>query len=155
MCNNVSGGPVKRNASGMPSRHDAPNPAAEARKNFDTFLASLREPLAVSVMLSLLAKIHNLIVDDSSLDLVVEYTGLWPSCISNMNTYNVKYVLECLTDLLERNLKLYPYNTSWWVLYFLWFDKIILSKIYINKPLKVLTWNNDSSLLSQWPWQLL
>lgn len=98
----------------MPSHaRDAANAAAEARNNFNAFLSTLREPLAVSVVFSLLARIHNLLVDDTSLELVVEYTGLWPNTLGNGNNYNVKFVLESLTDLLERSLKLYPYNTSW------------------------------------------
>ncbi|XP_037300356.1 integrator complex subunit 8 isoform X2 [Manduca sexta] len=115
---NGSSGPVKRNASGTPSySRDIPNAAAEARNAFNAFLATLREPLAISVMMSLLARIHNLIIDDNSLELVVEYTNLWPSNISNINNYHVKFVLESLTDLLDRSLKLYPYNTSWLRLY--------------------------------------
>ncbi|XP_013167151.1 PREDICTED: integrator complex subunit 8 [Papilio xuthus] len=114
---NGSNGPVKRTSSGVASHsRDAPN-SSEARNSFNAFLASLREPLAISVMLSLLARIYNLIVDDSSLELVVEYTTLWPSTISNMNNYNTKHIIESLTDLLERSLKLYPYNTSWLRLY--------------------------------------
>ncbi|XP_041974446.1 integrator complex subunit 8 [Aricia agestis] len=112
--NNGANGPVKRSAGGVPTHsRDTPNAAAEARSAFNAFLATLREPLAVSVVLSLLARIHNLLNDDSSLELVVEYTSLWPSNISNANNYNVKFVLESLTELLERSLKLYPYNTSW------------------------------------------
>ncbi|CAH0747438.1 unnamed protein product [Diatraea saccharalis] len=115
---NGSVGPVKRNAAGLATHsRDAPNASVEARSAFNAFLATLREPLAVSVMLSLLARIHNLLIDDNSLELVVEYTNLWPSNISNMNNYNVKYVIESLTDMLERSLKLYPYNTSWLRLY--------------------------------------
>ncbi|CAG5018320.1 unnamed protein product [Parnassius apollo] len=115
---NGSNGPVKRTAGGVPSHsRDASNASADARNAFNAFLATLREPLAISVIFSLLAKIHNLIIDDSSLELVVEYTSLWPSNISNINNYNTKYILESLTDLLERSLKLYPYNTSWLRLY--------------------------------------
>ncbi|XP_059049066.1 integrator complex subunit 8 [Achroia grisella] len=118
--NNGSSGPVKRNAGGVPSHsRDVPNATTDARNAFNAFLATLREPLAISVMFSLLAKIHNLLIDDSSLELVVEYTSLWPSTISNVNNYssNLKYILESVTDLLERSLKLYPYNTSWLRLY--------------------------------------
>ncbi|CAK1548266.1 unnamed protein product [Leptosia nina] len=116
--NNGSTGPVKRNASGLPSHsRDAPNAAAEARNAFNAFLTTLREPLAVSVMLSLLARIYNLLIDDSSLELVVEYTTLWPSNMSNSNNYNIKHILESITELLEKSLKYYPYNTSWLRLY--------------------------------------
>lgn len=109
-----STGPVKRNASGAPTHpRDAPGATAEARNSFNGFLSTLREPLAVSVMLSLLARIHNLLIDDPSLELVVDYTNLWPNNILNANNYNAKFVLESLTDLLERSLKLYPYNTAW------------------------------------------
>jgi integrator complex subunit 8 len=100
----------------MPSHsRDAPNASAESRRTFNAFLATLREPLAVGVMMSLLARLYNLLIDDSTLELVVEYTTLWPATISNVNNYNVKYVLESLTEMLERSLKLYPYNTSWYV----------------------------------------
>ncbi|KAL4709185.1 hypothetical protein ACJJTC_008113 [Scirpophaga incertulas] len=115
---NGPAGPVKRNASGTPSHsRDAPNATAETRNAFNAFLATLREPLAVGVMLSLLARIHNLLLDDNNLELVVEYTSLWPSAISNMNNYSIKNVLESLTEVLERSLKLYPYNTSWLRMY--------------------------------------
>ncbi|XP_068628419.1 integrator complex subunit 8 [Battus philenor] len=114
---NGSNGPVKRTAGGMPSHSRDGAFAADARNSFNAFLATLREPLAISVMFSLLARIHNLLIDDNSLELVVEYTALWPSSISNINSYNIKYILESLTDLLERSLKLYPYNTSWLRLY--------------------------------------
>lgn len=98
----------------MPAHsRDAPNAAAEARNAFNSFLTTLREPLAISVMMSLLARIHNLIINDNSLELNVEYTNLWPPNISNINNYNLKHVLESLTELLERSLRLYPYNTSW------------------------------------------
>ncbi|XP_028165739.1 integrator complex subunit 8 [Ostrinia furnacalis] len=114
---NGNAGPVKRNAGGMPSHSRDTNVTAEARNAFNAFLSTLREPVAVSVMLSLLAKIHNLLIDDVANELVVEYTNLWPTTISNVNNYNDKFVLESLTDLLEKCLTLYPYNTSWLRLY--------------------------------------
>ncbi|KAJ8734073.1 hypothetical protein PYW07_014624 [Mythimna separata] len=109
--------PVKRSAGGNPSHSREAPGVSEARNAFNGFLSTLREPLAVSVMLSLLARIHNVLIDDNSLELVVDYTNLWPNNISNVNNYNAKLVLESLTDLLERSLKLYPYNTSWLRLY--------------------------------------
>lgn len=103
---------VKRSSSGMPHNRDNPN-TSEARNSFNAFLATLREPIAITVIFSLLARIHNLLIDDSSLELTAEYITLWPSNISNVNNYNVKHVIESLIDLLERSLKFYPYNTSW------------------------------------------
>lgn len=104
---------TKRNAGGTPSHsRDA---VTEIRNQFNSFLSMLREPLAISVACSLLAKIYNLLIDDSTLELTVDYTNLWPSLIPNTNNYNVKLVLESLTDLLERSVNLYPYNTSWLV----------------------------------------
>lgn len=106
--------PTKRNSSGMASHsRDAQAAAEKARAHFNAFLATLREPLAVSVALSLLAKIYNLVVDDSTTELVIDYTNLWPSNISNMNNCNSKHVLESITNVLDRSLKLYPYNTTW------------------------------------------
>ncbi|XP_037871925.1 integrator complex subunit 8 [Bombyx mori] len=108
---------MKRSAGGMSHAREMMNAAAESRNAFNGFLATLREPLAISIMMSLLARIHNLLIDDNSLELNTEYTSLWPSSVSNINNYNIKFVLESLTDMLERSLKLYPYNTSWLRLY--------------------------------------
>ncbi|XP_050673559.1 integrator complex subunit 8 isoform X2 [Leptidea sinapis] len=115
--NNGSTVPVKRTAGGVPAHGRDAAAAAEARASLNTLMSTLREPLAISVMLSLLAKIYNLMIDDSSLELVTEYTGLWPNNISNVNNYNAKHILESITELLERSLKFYPYNTSWLRLY--------------------------------------
>ncbi|VVD01426.1 unnamed protein product [Leptidea sinapis] len=82
--NNGSTVPVKRTAGGVPAHGRDAAAAAEARASLNTLMSTLREPLAISVMLSLLAKIYNLMIDDSSLELVTEYTGLWPNNISNM-----------------------------------------------------------------------
>ncbi|XP_063616443.1 integrator complex subunit 8-like [Cydia splendana] len=84
---------------------------------YDLVVQGLREPLAISVVLSLLAKIYNVLVDDPSMELVVEYTELWPNNIANINSYKPRDVLESLIELLERSLKLYPYNSSWLRLY--------------------------------------
>ncbi|XP_063633820.1 integrator complex subunit 8-like [Cydia splendana] len=121
--NNNLNGPSKRSIHmNSHHHHGLPNHAnhhgqLEHRSPYHLLLQALREPLAISVMLSLLARIYNVIVDDSSLELVVEYTNLWPNNISNVNNYNPKHILESLTELLERSLKLYPYNTSWLRLY--------------------------------------
>lgn len=115
---NSGANPVKRSTHGHHSHHSHINFSnhhgqIEGRSEYHALLHALREPLAISVMLSVLAKIHNVLVDDTSLELVVDYTNLWPGIITNGNAYNVKHILESLTELLERSLKMYPYNVSW------------------------------------------
>lgn len=114
---NVSVNAVKRNAAGVPTHSRETYCGSDARTQFNYFLSTLREPLAISIGMSLLTRIYNIIVDDSILELTVEYISLWPATISNVNLYSSKHILESLTDLLERSLKLYPYNISWLRLY--------------------------------------
>ncbi|XP_066992327.2 integrator complex subunit 8 [Anabrus simplex] len=77
------------------------------------FFAQLRDPTALAVAISLLARIHNVLRDESSLELSVEYTVLWPAAISNSNSFSYRAVGEMLSQLLTQALKYHPNNTSW------------------------------------------
>ncbi|XP_037964316.2 integrator complex subunit 8 isoform X1 [Plutella xylostella] len=109
-------GPTKRSAGGAAHSRDAAA-AAEARHAFHGFLATLREPLAITVMLSVLARIYNVITDDPATELVIDYLALWPGGVSALSSHNARLVLDAAADVLERSLRLYPYNTSWLRLY--------------------------------------
>lgn len=47
-----------------------------------SFLAKLRDPLVISIVLSLLAKLHNILKDETNLDLNAEYMFLWPANVN-------------------------------------------------------------------------
>lgn len=80
---------------------------------FKHFLERIRDPFVLTILLSMLSKMHNLLKDDSNMELSIENFHLWPLSISNVNGYNIKSLSECLSQLLKQGLKLYPMNISW------------------------------------------
>ncbi|KAJ4428910.1 hypothetical protein ANN_25904 [Periplaneta americana] len=70
---------------------DWPNHKLTARTHTRTtlshFLSRLRDSTALAVVISLLARLHNMLRDEPSLELSVDYSGLWPASVS-------KYYLE-------------------------------------------------------------
>jgi integrator complex subunit 8 len=77
------------------------------------FLEKMRDPYIISAQLSMFAKMHNLLKDDSNYELTIENLHLWPLSISNANGYNIKSVSELLLQLLKLGLKMFPANVSW------------------------------------------
>lgn len=49
---------------------------------FRQFCDKLRDPLLITVVMSLLAKIHNILKDESNFDLTIDYLPIWPGTIS-------------------------------------------------------------------------
>lgn len=80
---------------------------------FKQFLEKMRDPFVITILLSMLAKMHNLLKDDSNMELNIENFHLWPQSISNVNGYNVKSLAESLSHLLKLGLKMYPMNIPW------------------------------------------
>lgn len=80
---------------------------------FKQFLEKVRDPFVLTILLSMLSKMHNLLKDDSNMELSIENFHMWPLSISNVNGYNVRSLSECLSQLLKQGLKLYPMNISW------------------------------------------
>lgn len=80
---------------------------------FKQFLERMRDPFVVTILLSMLAKMHNLLKDDSNMELNIENFHLWPQSISNVNGYNIKSLAESLNQLLKMSLKMYPINIPW------------------------------------------
>lgn len=80
---------------------------------FKQFLGKMRDPFVITILLSLLSKMHNLLLDDSNMELNIENFHLWPSSISNVNGYSIKSLSESLSQLLKLGLKIYPMNIPW------------------------------------------
>ncbi|XP_024084779.1 integrator complex subunit 8 [Cimex lectularius] len=88
-------------------RRDVPPVIAQA-------LCVIVELNALVIVISLLAKLHNvLIADQPQLELYAQLTQVWPNTIKNANQYNVKYVSEVLMEVLEHALKQAPNNVPW------------------------------------------
>lgn len=80
---------------------------------FKQFLEKMRDPFVITILLSMLSKMHNLLKDDSNMELNIENFQLWPLSISNVNGYNIKSLAESLNQLLKLGLKMYPMNIPW------------------------------------------
>ncbi|XP_035792559.1 integrator complex subunit 8-like [Anopheles albimanus] len=76
-------------------------------------IVKLRDPLVISLLLSLLSRLHNILKDETNLDISAEYLFLWPSNLNNTSIYNLKLVSEALHLLLNQALRYYPNNIPW------------------------------------------
>ncbi|XP_076239137.1 integrator complex subunit 8 [Calliopsis andreniformis] len=76
-------------------------------------LSRLREPMVLTVVISLLARLRNVLRDESSLELHTQYLSLWPAGVPNANSYNIRSIGELLFQLLTQALKYYPSNVPW------------------------------------------
>lgn len=69
--------PMFINQQSSRQRHTGDNSAI-----LQLFLSKLREPLVISIVLSLLARLHNILKDETNLDINAEYMFLWPTNVS-------------------------------------------------------------------------
>ncbi|XP_014469482.1 PREDICTED: integrator complex subunit 8 isoform X2 [Dinoponera quadriceps] len=105
----------KRNSSsssGGNSGNSGSNASRDVTSITTTF-TRLREPMVLTVVISLLARLRNVLRDESSLELHTQYLSLWPAGVPNANSYNIRYIGEILFQLLAQALKYYPCNVLW------------------------------------------
>ncbi|XP_063237088.1 integrator complex subunit 8 isoform X2 [Bacillus rossius redtenbacheri] len=112
-----SGGQQKRSSSGAVSlvQRDSPTGfgSAQSRASLLQFLDRLRDAAVLAVVVSLLARLHNVLRDEPALELCVEHVALWPAVVSNANSYHTRGVAEILSQLVQIALKYHPTNISW------------------------------------------
>uniref|UniRef100_T1J245 INTS8 TPR repeats domain-containing protein n=1 Tax=Strigamia maritima TaxID=126957 RepID=T1J245_STRMM len=72
------------------------------------FMEKVQNILPLSVMISCLAKLHNILKDDSNNNIFLEYSTPWPAVVSNSGAFYIKGVCETLALLLNRTLQLFP-----------------------------------------------
>ncbi|PSN35787.1 hypothetical protein C0J52_09481 [Blattella germanica] len=88
----------KRTSSGTTTliHRDSPTSSStHTRSTLTNFLSRLRDGTALAVVISLLARLHNVLRDEPSLELSVDYAGLWPAV------------------LLLQALQYHPTNVAW------------------------------------------
>ncbi|KAJ8928548.1 hypothetical protein NQ314_018886 [Rhamnusium bicolor] len=89
--------------------HDISN----IKSNLVSIFFKLKDSWCLTVVISLLTKLFNILKDESSLELHVDYANLWPNVISNAISYNAVAVCELLSEIVNHSLKEYPTNISW------------------------------------------
>ncbi|KAL2741275.1 integrator complex subunit 8 isoform X1 [Vespula maculifrons] len=104
--------PQKRSSSGNSST-TAGSASRDASASIIGTLNRLREPMVLTVVISLLARLRNVLRDESSLELHTQYLTLWPAGVLNTNFYNIRYIGELLFQLLMQALKYHPTNIPW------------------------------------------
>ncbi|XP_026668358.1 integrator complex subunit 8 isoform X2 [Ceratina calcarata] len=104
--------PQKRSNSGN-SATSTGSAARDVIASIGGTLSRLREPMVLTVVISLLARLRNVLRDESSLELHTQYLSLWPAGVPNANSYNIRSVGELLFQLLTQALKYYPSNVPW------------------------------------------
>ncbi|XP_075231098.1 integrator complex subunit 8 [Lycorma delicatula] len=113
---NSSGSGIKRMSSGAgnaPAASSSSTSALTLPILTKVFL-SLRDLTALTVSISLLARIHNVLRDDQySLELITDHTALWPGVVSNANSYNMRPVTELLSQMLTQAIQFYPNSVTW------------------------------------------
>ncbi|XP_076765909.1 integrator complex subunit 8 isoform X2 [Xylocopa sonorina] len=104
--------PQKRSNSGN-SGTNAGSASRDVIASIGGTLGRLREPMVLTVVISLLARLRNVLRDESSLELHTQYLNLWPAGVPNANSYNIRIIGELLFQLLTQALKYYPSNVPW------------------------------------------
>ncbi|XP_064467111.1 integrator complex subunit 8-like [Ornithodoros turicata] len=72
-----------------------------SRNTFHSFLQNLKENLALTILLSCLVKLYNILKDDCSTDVSLEHQQLWPVVVTNSSCY----CRSTLTDVLQTTLQ--------------------------------------------------
>ncbi|VEN57796.1 unnamed protein product [Callosobruchus maculatus] len=86
------------------------NLTSSMKNNLVSVFFKIKDSMCLAVIISLLSKLFNILKDESSLDLQVDYVNLWPVTISNANSYDVPAVCDLLWDVVTHALKEYPTN---------------------------------------------
>lgn len=106
--------PQKRSASSSSnSGSSSSGSSKDMAAIITTTFTRLRDQRVLAVVISLLARLRNILRDESSLELHTQYLALWPAGIPNANSYNIRYIGELLFQLLLQALKYHPCNVSW------------------------------------------
>ncbi|CAH0550288.1 unnamed protein product [Brassicogethes aeneus] len=81
--------------------------------NMMSIITKLKDSMGLTVIISVLAKIYNVLKDEPTLELQVEYANQWPDVISNAKSYNTVAVCDLLSEIVLQSLEDYPSNVSW------------------------------------------
>ncbi|KAM8712151.1 hypothetical protein ACLKA7_012644 [Drosophila subpalustris] len=97
----------------VPKRATSTGAGSGASSSLQTFLQRVRHQSVFGLAISMLGKMHNILKDDPNHDLSCEYMQLWPTSITNPNSYSLRSVSETLQWLLSEALSHYPQTISW------------------------------------------
>nr|XP_008506837.1 PREDICTED: integrator complex subunit 8 isoform X2 [Equus przewalskii] len=82
------------------------------RSELLSFIKKLREPLVLTIILSLFVKLHN-VREDIVNDITAEHISIWPSSIPNLQSVDFEAVAITVKELVRYALAINPGNHSW------------------------------------------
>ncbi|XP_072013649.1 integrator complex subunit 8-like isoform X1 [Amphiura filiformis] len=106
---------VKRNISGRPvaNIHRDSAKGLSPRSVFLRLVDQIQEPLCLSILLSCIVRLHNLLKDDAAVELSHDYVVLWPSTITNVSSVSIDAVTMTTSHMLRHVLSVDPCQPSW------------------------------------------
>ncbi|XP_067145057.1 integrator complex subunit 8 [Centruroides vittatus] len=84
-----------------------------SRSHFLHFTGKLVDTLVLTVVISCLSKLYNILKDNSNGEIFLEYSALWPAVVSNSSTFSVQAVGDALHEVLGHALTIHPTHSSW------------------------------------------
>ncbi|XP_015985350.1 integrator complex subunit 8 isoform X2 [Rousettus aegyptiacus] len=85
------------------------------RSELLSFIKKLREPLVLTIILSLFVKLHN-VREDIVNDITAEHISIWPSSIPNLQSVDFEAVAITVKELVRYALSINPNNYSWLII---------------------------------------
>ncbi|TKC46765.1 hypothetical protein EI555_007118 [Monodon monoceros] len=85
------------------------------RSELLSFIKKLREPLVLTIILSLFVKLHN-VREDIVNDITAEHISIWPSSIPNLQSVDFEAVAITVKELVRYSLSINPNNHSWLII---------------------------------------
>uniref|UniRef100_A0A8D1XRK9 INTS8 TPR repeats domain-containing protein n=1 Tax=Sus scrofa TaxID=9823 RepID=A0A8D1XRK9_PIG len=85
------------------------------RSELLSFIKKLREPLVLTIILSLFVKLHN-VREDIVNDITAEHISIWPSSIPNLQSVDFEAVAITVKELVRYALSINPNNHSWLII---------------------------------------
>ncbi|XP_073488094.1 integrator complex subunit 8 [Aquarana catesbeiana] len=85
------------------------------RSELLSFIKILREPLVLTILLSLFVKLHNL-REDIVNDITAEHISIWPTSIPNFQSVDFDAVSVTVKELVKYSLKINSNNHSWLII---------------------------------------
>lgn len=87
--------------------------AIMTRVEFLNFMRSVYDDRCLTLILSCLVKIHNLLKDDPTTELSHEFPALWPNTITNVSSVNISSVTATLNEVIGHTITVDPKNPAW------------------------------------------
>ncbi|XP_024427825.1 integrator complex subunit 8 isoform X5 [Desmodus rotundus] len=85
------------------------------RSELLSFIKKLREPLVLSIILSLFVKLHN-VREDIVNDITAEHISIWPSSIPNLQSVDFEAVAITVKELVRYARSVNPNHHSWLII---------------------------------------